>query len=336
LTSLDRSGSFPAVTHTPILDTELAAGLKSLPPMEFSPQTLPVMRELGAFGAVDCPADLERQELLAGPAGDVAVTLYRPAGASEPLPCLLWMHGGGMVIGNRHINDEALLTWCREFSCVCVTVEYRLAPEAPYPAALDDCYTALMHLISHADALGIDGARLGVGGQSAGGGLAAALALRIRDEGEHRLAFQYLEYPMLDDRQITPSSRLDELPMWNREANAFGWRCYLGDLYGTERVPAYAAPARIEDVTGLPPTFVCVGTADGFRDEDIAYAARLNLAGVPTELHVYAGAPHAFQLFADSEVGRCGVRDSESWLRRQLAPGSGGSSGAPIVQWTTT
>jgi acetyl esterase/lipase len=330
------SGIFHAVTHKPILDLELTPGLQALPPMEFSTETLSVMRELGNFGVVECPAEVERHDMVADASGGVALTLYRPAERPSPLPGLLWMHGGGMVIGNRHINDEALIGWCQEFSCICVTVEYRLAPEAPYPAALDDCHAALEYLLSNADSLGLDPDRLGVGGQSSGGGLAAGLALRLRDEGRHRLAFQYLEYPMLDDRQTTPSSQLDELPMWSREANTFGWRSYLGELYGTDRVPAYAAPARAQDLTGLPPTFMSVGTADGFRDENMSYAARLNQADVPTELHVYAGAPHAFQLFPDSEIGRCALRDSESWLRRQLAPGSGGSSGAVAVELKTS
>ncbi|MDX6214446.1 MAG: hypothetical protein QOG99_30, partial [Frankiales bacterium] len=261
----------------------------------------------------------------------VELTMYRPSDRTADLACLVWIHGGGMVMGDRHLNDAPLIEWCRAFGCACVTVEYRLAPEHPYPAALDDCHTGLLHVLTQAAALGVNPTRVGVGGQSAGGGLAAALALRIRDEGRHELLFQYLEYPMLDDRQATPSSRRDELAMWSRESNAFGWRSYLADLYGTDRVPAYAAPARADDLSGLPPTYACVGTADGFRDEVIDYASRLSLAGVTTELHVYAGAPHAFQMFPNSEVGRCGLLDSESWLRRQLAPGSAGSTSAPAA-----
>jgi acetyl esterase/lipase len=322
------------VTNKPILDPELEPGLRDLPPMAFNDETLPVMRELGGFGEVDCPPDLEQQELLAGPDGSVALTLFRPKNVSGPLPAVLWMHGGGMIIGNRHINDAQLIEWTRNLSSIFVTVEYRLAPEHPFPAPLDDCHTGLMHLFENANDLGIDAARIGVGGQSSGGNLATALALRVRDEGVHSLAFQYLEYPMIDDRQVTTSSQLDDLPMWSREANGFGWRSYLGELYGTDRVPAYAAPARAENLAGLPPTFLCIGTADGFRDEVMTYAARLLAADVLTELHVYAGAPHAYQLFPNSEVGGLGLHDSESWLRRQLAPGSSGSSGAPAVQLT--
>lgn len=319
----------------PALDPELADGLEGMPPMVFSEETLTSMRQLGGFGAVDCPDDLVRTDLEVGPGGSVALTLYRPRAAVGALPCMLWMHGGGLIIGNRHINDATLIGWSRDFQAVLATVEYRLAPEAPYPAALDDCLIALEHLAAQAGPLGIDPARLGVGGQSSGGGLAAALTLRARDESGPAIAFQYLEYPMLDDRQQTPSSRRDGLAMWSREANAFGWSCYLGELHGTEHITGYAAPARAADLTGLPPAYLCVGTADGFRDEVLDYATRLTASDVLVELHVYAGAPHAFQLFGDSEVGKCGIRDSDSWLRRQLAPGSGGSSGAAVVQITT-
>jgi acetyl esterase/lipase len=319
------------VANPPFVDAECAQGLQAIPPFEFSAETLPIMRQMAVFGPPELGPDLERHEVLAGPEQQVMLTLYRPSGAVADLPCLFWIHGGGMVMGDRHLNDAALIEWCRDFSCACVTVEYRLAPEHPYPAALDDCHTGLMHVLTEADSLGIDATRVGVGGQSAGGGLAAALALRIRDEGRHELLFQYLEYPMLDDRQATPSSLRDELAMWSRESNAYGWRSYLAELYGTDQVPVYAAPGRADDLSGLPASYVCVGTADGFRDEAIDYARRLTSQGVVTELHVYAGAPHAFQMFSQSEVGRCGVRDSESWLRRQLAPGSAGSSGAPAA-----
>jgi acetyl esterase/lipase len=173
---------------------------------------------------------------------------------------------------------------------------------------------------------GIDPQRIGVGGRSAGGGLAAALALRFRDRGKDRIAFQYLEYPMLDDRQRTLSSRLDGLPLWSRESNAYAWSSYLAGLHGADDLPADAAPARASDLAGLPTTFVNVGTADGFRDEVIDFAARLTRAGVMTELHVYAGAVHGFHLFAGSAVVRCAVLDSESWLRRQLTVPQGGAA----------
>jgi acetyl esterase/lipase len=193
-----------------------------------------------------------------------------------------------------------------------------LAPEAPYPAAIDDCDQGLRYIVDHAAELRLDPHRIGVGGRSAGGGLAAALGPRWRDRVDDRLAFQYLEYPMLDDRMNTPSSKLDGLPVWSRESNAFGWHAYLGDHYGTDDVPPDAAPARAVELAGLPPTFITVGTADCLRDEAIDFAARLCRADVLTELHVYAGAVHGFDMFADCAVVRCAARDSADWLARQF------------------
>jgi acetyl esterase/lipase len=223
-----------------------------------------------------------------------------------------------MVIGNRYMDDARLGAWCRLLSCVCVSVEYRLAPEAPYPVPINDCDQGLRYIVDHAADLRLDPHRIGVGGRSAGGGLAAALALRWRDRIDDRLAFQYLEYPMLDDRTDTPSSQLDGLPVWSRESNAFGWRAYLGDRCGTAHVPPDAAAARAAELAGLPPTFISVGTADCLRDEAIDFTARLCRAGVSTELHLYAGAVHGFDMFADCAVVRCATRDSADWLARQF------------------
>ena len=201
------------------------------------------------------------------------------------------------------MDDARFDTQCPRFPCVGVSVEYRLAPETPYPGPLEDCYAGLRWTYEHADELGIDRERIGIAGVSAGGGLAAGLALLARDRGEVPVAFQLLDCPMIDDRQTTSSSRLDGLPIWSRESNEFGWRSYLGDLYGTDDIPPYAAAARAENLVGLPPALVIVGGADGFRDEDIDYALRLNQSGVPTELHVLPGAPHGVQMFADSTAG---------------------------------
>jgi acetyl esterase/lipase len=216
------------------------------------------------------------------------------------------------------MDDARFDTWCRKHRCVGVSVEYRLAPETPYPGPLDDCYLGLKWVYAHSAELGIDPNHIGVAGASAGGGLAAALALLARDRGEIPLRFQLLDCPMLDDRQITPSSRLEELLIFNRESNTFGWQSYLGELYGSPDVPAYAAPARATDLSGLPAAYVCVGAVDGFRDEDIAYAMRLNQAGVPTELHVYPGAPHGVMLFSNSAVAKRYAAGIEDWIGRQL------------------
>jgi acetyl esterase/lipase len=250
---------------------------------------------------------------------EITVRVYRSTTTTGPAPCIYSMHGGGYVIGSREIDNGAFATWCPELGVVGVSVEYRLAPDTPYPGPIEDCYRGLLWVHEHADELGVDRDRIGVAGVSAGGGLAAALALLARDRGEVPLAFQLLDCPMLDDRQQTPSSRLDGLPVWSRASNEFGWRSYLGDLYGRDDVPYTAAPARATDLTGLPPAFVSVGTVDGFRDEDVDYATRLNQAGVPTELHVYPGLCHGYQIAMTADaVGQAG-RDVLRWLRRHTS-----------------
>jgi acetyl esterase/lipase len=299
------------------LDPEIREAVCDLPDFVFSAETVPVMRQNAVFSPVPSP-DIERVELTTGPDGGVGMTVLRPRDAVGDLPVLYWMHGGGMVIGNRYMDDLRLGQWCGSLACICVSVEYRLAPEAPYPLPLDDCDEGLCYVVDHAGDLGINARRIGIAGRSAGGGLAAALALRWRDRGDDHVAFQYLEYPMLDDRMNTPSSMLDGLPLWSRESNAFGWRAYLGDRCGTDHVPPDAAPARAAELAGLPPTFISVGTADCLRDEAIDFATRLCRADVLTELHVYAGAVHGFDMFADCAVVRCAAHDSADWLARQF------------------
>ena len=198
-------------------------------------------------------------------------------------------------------------------------MQYRLAPETPFPGPLEDCYAALRWTHEHAEELGIDPARVGVQGISAGGGLAAALTLLARDRGEFPFAFQLLECPMLDDRQTTPSIGATGLFVWSAESNEFGWRSYLGDLYGSDDVPPYGAAARAADLEGLPPTCILVGSIDGFRDEDVEYAQRLSQAGVLCELHVIAGLPHAYQLAPDAQAVQLLSHCRDDWLARQLA-----------------
>jgi len=227
---------------------------------------------------------------------DVPVRLYRPQGAATPTAAFYWIHGGGMVGGAVEASD-AYCAWIAEALGVLVaSVEYRLAPEHPYPAPLDDCHTGLSWLIEQSEEFGIDTSRVALGGGSAGAGLAAGLALRLRDEGGVggvSLCYQHLVYPMLDDRNETASSHaILDSRVWNRACNHVGWNAYLAGRAGGADVEAYAAPARATDLTGLPPTYICVGTLDLFLDEDIAYGRALLAAGVATELHVYPGAFH--------------------------------------------
>jgi acetyl esterase/lipase len=299
------------------IDPEIGESLRGFPDFDFSADKLPAMRSGSMFEPQSAP-DVERVELTTDEGG-VALSVLRPVESADEPPVLYWMHGGGTVIGNRHMDDARLLEWCRSLGCVCVSVEYRLAPEAPYPAPLNDCEAGLRFVVEHARELRIDPHRVGIGGRSAGGALAAGLALRWRDDAKAKLAFLYLEYPMLDDRGLTESSRLEGLPVWSRESNAFGWRSYLGDRCGTDDVPADAAPARATELRGLPSTFVGVGTADCLRDESIDFGARLCRAAVPTEMHVYAGAVHGFDMFADTAVARTAARDSLDWLGRQFS-----------------
>jgi acetyl esterase/lipase len=253
--------------------------------------------------------------------GDPAVPLrvHVPTGDAVGLrPCVFSIHGGGYIGGSYRMYDAMLDRLCPALDLVGVSVDYRLAPETSYPGPLEDCYRGLLWTFEHADDLGVDRERIGVLGGSAGGGLAAAVALLSRDRGEVALAFQVLDSPMLDDRQVTRSSQIDGLPIWSREFNAFGWQSYLGPLYGTGEIPYTAAPARADDLSGLPPALVMVGAIDGFLDEDVDYALRLNHAGVPAELHVYPGACHGFQLAVVGEINRQHNRDVEDWLTRQI------------------
>ncbi len=301
------------------LHPELAPLLEAMPPFEFSADTIADVRAGFPAGPPTSTDTVERTDVVVDETRGVIVRVHRPQGSTGPRPCVFSIHGGGYIIGNRDMDDAKLGRWAEHLGVIGVSVEYRLAPEVPYPGPLDDCYDALVWVFEHADELSIDRDRVGVAGVSAGGGLAAALAIRARDSGGPALAFQLLECPMLDDRQHTHSSRLDDLPIWNRHANTFGWQSYLGARYGTDDVPPTAAPARADDLTGLPPAFVAVGSIDGFHDEDLDYATRLNRASVPTEVHVYPGAPHGFQLFEGSAVTVQAARDADDWLARQIA-----------------
>jgi acetyl esterase/lipase len=301
-----------------LLHPNVAQILQAIPFPTISAENLAMMRSF-AFPGPELSDAVTRTDVVVSDEPHVVVRVHRPKGVDGPLPCLYSIHGGGYVIGSFTMDDAKFDSWCQKFQCVGVSVEYRLAPETPYPGPLEDCYAGLRWTHDHAEELGIDRDRIGIGGVSAGGGLSAALALLARDRGELAVSFQLLECPMLDDRQATSSSQLDGLPIWSRESNTFGWQSYLGELYGAADVPYHAAPARAADLAGLPPTFIAVGSVDGFRDEDVAYATRLNEAGVPTELHVYPGLPHGHSLFQGVPAVAQWQRDVEDWLGRHFA-----------------
>jgi acetyl esterase/lipase len=306
-----------------LLSPEFAAAAGTFPAFGVATDNLAIVRQAIVELAASAPTPADPPEVTTidhqVPGSDAIVRVYRPRGLDGVLPGFYSMHGGGYVLGSYELDNDRVGRWCQQLGCVGFSVEYRLAPETPYPGPLEDCYDGLRWVHEHHDELGVDPTRLGIGGLSAGGGLAAALALLARDRGELPVAFQLLESPMLDDRQVTPSSRLPALLAWTRESNTFGWRSYLGDLYGADDVPYTAAPARATDLTGLPPALVAVGGADGFRDEDVDYAQRLAQADVPTELHVYPGAPHGAPLF-EVEGARRWNRDVREWLSAQLHP----------------
>ena len=260
--------------------------------------------------------------LVPGPPGDpdVPVRLYRPAGAPSPAPAFYWIHGGGMVFGDVNGSDPYCAAIAADLNALVASVEYRLAPEHPFPAPLEDCYAGLAWLWSAAGELGVDRERIAIGGGSAGGGLAAGVALAARDRGVVRPCFQLLVYPMLDDRNLTRSSHAITDPRaWDREANLAGWNAYLAGDAGGEGVSPHAAPARAADLAGLPPAYVNVGDLDLFVDEDVAYARALADAGVPVELHVYPGAWHGSTSFAShTALSRRWAADERDALRRAL------------------
>jgi acetyl esterase/lipase len=269
------------------------------------------------------PSVVVEDAVVPGPDGDpdVLLRLYRPRSSPAPTPVLYWMHGGGMVMGSFDMDDDLLVGVVEQLAVAVVSVEYRLAPEFPDPAPVEDCYAGLVWTAAKATHYGLDPNRIAVGGVSAGGGLAAGTALLARDRGGPPLSFQLLLEPMLDDRAITASStEYAGSVVWDRADNRLGWTALLGARAGTADVSPYAAPARALDLAGLPATWIDVGEVETFRDESIDYAQRLLSAGVSTELHVYPGAFHGFDLIArDSTVARNAWRLRWTALARALA-----------------
>ena len=307
----------PAVDVRTLVDPEMLPALESFQLPTMNAESVAAIRNT-PFPPLPLSDAVTRTDHVVPGDPPVPVRVHRPVDYEGTLPAILTIHGGGYVIGSYDMDDMLLDHWCPLLGIAGVSVDYRLAPETPYPGPLEDCDAALRWTHEHADELGIDPTRLGVYGLSAGGGLAAGLALLARDR-DRPFAFQLLDCPMLDDRQSSPSIRAEGLYVWSAESNEFGWRSYLGELYGSDDVPPYAAAFRATDLTGLPPSCVVVGSIDGFRDEDIDYAQRLNQAGVPCELHVLAGLPHAYLMAPTAPAVQLAAHCMDDWLARQLA-----------------
>jgi acetyl esterase/lipase len=330
VSAAEESGALQ-VGPPPPFDPELLPALAAMTAagrVELTLETIPAMRQAPTFPP---PTDEELRRdgafevstrLVPGPTGapDVELLICRPAGLRTAIGCLYYMHGGGMIIGTNRSGMLSMLDHAAELGAAVISVEYRLAPETPHPGPVEDCYAGLSWTAANAAELGVDRARIITAGVSAGGGLAAAVTLLARDRGGPALAGQLLICPMLDDRNDTPSSwQMAGLGIWDHAANEVGWTALLGQARGGPDVSPYAAPARATDLSGLPPAFIDVGSAETFRDEDAAYATRIWQAGGAAELHVWPGGYHAFaNAVPQAPLSRAAVTAQRTWLHRLL------------------
>ncbi len=313
----------------PPFDTELAAALETMSelPSSITAELIPLMRS-GGLGRDATTEELERdgafevsERPVPGPHGDIPVLILRPTGATGLVGAIYYVHGGGMVMGsNRGADSTKAFDLAQELGLAVVSVDYRLAPEHPHPVPVDECYAGLVWTVEHAEELGIDPERIVISGASAGGGLAAATTLMARDRGGPALAAQLLFCPMLDDRNESVSARqMVGVGVWDRISNDTGWTALLGDERGGPDVSPYAAPARATDLSGLPPAYLDVGSAETFRDEVVAYASAIWAAGGEAELHVWPGGFHGFELLAPQAlISQTAGGPRAPWLRRVL------------------
>jgi acetyl esterase/lipase len=318
-----------SVKSDALVDSELALGLSAMPVLshlsaetvtEIRTQTLELARQ--RFGTVSLEGIRVEEVSIPGPPNAPAVRglIYRPQRFTAQMPVLLHFHGGGLVFGSPEGRHSVTAELTRALGCFACSVDYRLAPDTQYPGAVEDGYCALKWLNDNAQLLNIDPQRITLIGESAGGGLAAALAILARDRGEYSINSQILTYPMLDDRPSTTHgySTIGQ-HVWTRQNNEFGWRSYLGAIFDSEAVPPTAAPARCRDFNGLPRTYIACGDIDLFVVESMAYSHALIRSGVTTELRIYPGAFHGFDLIAGAGVSKRFQADLRDAIARALA-----------------
>jgi acetyl esterase/lipase len=310
-----------------LVDPELRDALALWPQQPLTADTLMqrranLLKVIGTVAKPDLP-DITAHEVhveSAFGAGPIRVLTYRPVKSANPLPTIVHIHGGGFVAGAPEMKDVENRLLASELRCAIYSVDYRLAPEAPHPAPLQDIYSVFAWLHANAGRFGLDPARIGIKGESGGGGFAAAAALYARDQQGPKFAFQHLIYPMIDDQTAV---REDLHPhvgefVWTQENNYFGWRSLLGSEPGSAGVSPYAAASRAADVSGLPPTYISVGGLDLFLEENMIYADRLSRAGVPIEFHMYPRAYHGFYQATNARVTKQAERDTREALLRFL------------------
>ncbi|MBY8861369.1 alpha/beta hydrolase [Nocardia sp. CA2R105] len=313
----------------PPYDPELVAGLAAMrnavPPL--GAETLEQIRELTLKAVPGTePVDLTvggrvrvDEMTAATPDAELPMVVLSPAQGQGPWPLIYFIHGGAMVAGGRHLGLGDFLSHVADGQAVVASIEYRLAPEHPDPVPVTDCFNGLAWCIENTGALRFDPSHVIVAGTSAGGGLAAGVALMARDQGAPRVTHQVLVCPMLDDRYETHSSvMLDDDGSWDRIGSLYGWTALLGDRRGTEDVSCYAAPARASDMSRLPRAFIDVGSAEGFRDEVLDYATRLSLAGVSVDLHMWAGGFHGYENISTAAISQASLSTREEFIRRAL------------------
>ncbi|HEY1797952.1 MAG TPA: alpha/beta hydrolase [Stellaceae bacterium] len=315
-----------AMSTIELVDPELRDALaQALPPLTAASlmQRRANMLELAAAEPKPHLPDIAAGEIhveSAFGAKPIRVLTYRPVSSTDPLPAIVHIHGGGFVMGAPEMKDAENRVFASELKCAIYSVDHRLAPESPHPAPVEDIYSVFAWLHANAGRLGLDPDRIGIKGESGGGGFAAAAALYARDRQGPKFAFQHLIYPMIDDRT---AARRDLHPhvgefVWTQANNHFGWRSLLGEEPGAADVSPYAAAARATDVSGLPPTYISVGGLDLFLEENLIYADRLSRAGVPVELHLYPRAYHGFYRVANARVTKQAEHDTREALRRFL------------------